>query len=73
MQGDYAKIIDRLTELGLHEEAFSVGVLGLEAKRMRITLDEIAADAWEDANLTELQIQRKEKRFVPTVIYGGRA
>lgn len=69
----YAALIDRLTNLGLHEEAFSLGILSLEAKRMRTTLDEIAADAWEDTNLTEAQIQRKEKRFVPTVIYGGRA
>ena len=57
MQGDYAAIIDRLTELGLHDEAFSVGMLGLEARRMRRTIDEIVGDAWEDANLTEEQIR----------------
>jgi hypothetical protein len=57
MQGDYAKIIDRLTELGLHDEAFSIGMLGLEARRMRRTIDEIVGDAWEDANLTEDQIR----------------
>lgn len=57
MQGDYAKIIDRLTELGLHDEAFSIGMLGLEARRMRRTIDEIVGDAWEDANLTEEQIR----------------
>lgn len=84
MTDAYSLIMDRLDELSkqapniefaLKDLVLSVGFLGIEARRMRVTLDEIAADAWEDANLTEAQIKRKEnpKRFTPTVIYGGRA
>jgi len=40
----------------LRDIVLSVGFLGLEAKRMRRALDEIAINAWEDANMAESEI-----------------
>jgi hypothetical protein len=65
MSDAYTRIMDRLDELSvlapdiefaLKDIVLSVGFLGLEARRMRRTLDEIAGDAWEDANLPEAEI-----------------
>jgi hypothetical protein len=71
----YAEIVDRLTALGLHEEAVSVGILGMEAQRMRRTLDEIAGDAWEDAQIVHVPPRARvvDLRRALYVVEGGRA
>ena len=51
---DLNKFTDRVPEL--RDIVLSVGFLGLEAKRMRRALDEIAINAWEDANMAESEI-----------------
>jgi hypothetical protein len=55
-------------EFALKDIVLSVGFLGVEARRMRRALDELAADAWEDQNLTDAQIvhipPRKPHLFV---------
>lgn len=65
MSDAYTRIMDRLDELSgqapaiefaLKDIVLSVGFLGLEARKMRRTLDEITGDAWEDANLREAEI-----------------
>jgi hypothetical protein len=71
----YAEIVDRLTALGLHEEANSVGILGMEAQRMRRALDELAADAWEDAQIVHVPPRTRvvDLRRALYVVEGGRA
>jgi hypothetical protein len=69
---DYSPIIDRLTGLGLIEEAFSVGLLVLEADRARmeatkaqLALDEIVQNEREQAALAEAEIVRIPPRGKP--------
>jgi hypothetical protein len=77
MSDAYTLIMDELDrlmkkapqiEFALKDIVLSVGFLGVEARRMRRALDELAADAWEDQNLTEAQIvhipPRKPHLFV---------
>jgi hypothetical protein len=57
----YSLIMDELNRFTnqvpeLRDIVLSVGFLGLEAKRMRRALDEIAINAWEDANMRESEI-----------------
>jgi len=61
MRDPYSLIMDELNKFTnqvpeLRDIVLSVGFLGLEAKRMRRTLDEIAINAWEDANMAESEI-----------------
>jgi hypothetical protein len=82
MKDAYTAIMDRLDDLAMQAPSIefalkdlilSVGFLGVEARRMRRTLDELAADAWEDANSTEIvHVPPRTRRFVPTVVIGGR-
>jgi regulator of replication initiation timing len=67
MSDAYTRIMDRLSELSkdapdiefaLKDVVLSIGFLGLESRRMRRALDELAADAWEDANMPEAEIDR---------------
>jgi hypothetical protein len=53
---DELSVLAPSIEFALKDIVLSVGFLGLEARRMRRTLDEIAGDAWEDANLREAEI-----------------
>lgn len=74
MSDAYSEIMDKLTALGLHDEAFSLGMLGFEARRMRKALDDLAADAWEaDSEVEIVHVPPRPCRFVPTVVIGGRA
>jgi hypothetical protein len=77
---DHEAIAKYLRELGMIELAFSVDMLGKrqsdlqrENARQRLTLDEIAANSQEDEMLAAVSRIPHRRRFVPTVVIGGRA
>ena len=77
---DHEAIAKHLRELGMIELAFSVDMLGKrqsdlqrENARMRLTLDEMAADSQEDEMLVAITRIPQRRRFVPTIVIGWRA